>query len=556
MLKKIILCLALTIIFITRVNASDEIDKLFDLSSDSQQHLPYQGYGYIENDKAIFSFTIEPGAYLYQNSFKVSGNDVIYEMSFDKPPAKIKDALGEHEVFFDNVNVSIKILKSNANDILSLAYQGCDHNGICYPQNISKIKLPKIDGYLQSASKNQDNFFNQHFEDNIILTLLLSFLLGISLDLTPCVLPMLAIFSAMITGVKSSNLKDSLILNFTYVLALAFTYTIIGFIFAHFGMLSQGFFQHPVTLLLISCLFIVLALDCMEVLKIKIPSNFNLYLQNKIAKQKRGTLSSAFVFGILSALLATPCTSAPLAGALLYVTTQGNQLLGSLLFLSLGLGMGFPLLLIGVFGRNFLVSFGSFGKIIRNLLAIPLVLTAFYLISHLLGDSYTFILAAVIAFSCAYFIFVILKNKADCSKKLQILITAGIFCLSFLLSLPFIEQEEKLPDGFIAISKLSDLDAYKDQNLLLTFSAQWCANCHALDKEIYSSKEFKEIISNVKPIRIDVTDQNNPLTSELIKHYKIIGVPTYIIIDNTGKITAKQIGLFNFNKLKADLSTF
>lgn len=556
MLKKILLCLALTIMLITKVNASDDIDKLFELSAGSQQHLPYQGYGYIKNDKAIFSFTIEPGAYLYKNGFKVSGNNFVYEMSFDKQPVKTKDALGEHEVFFDNVNVSIKIFKSNANDILSLAYQGCDHNGICYPQNISKIKLPKIDGNLQAAPKDQESFFNQHIEDNIILTLLLSFLLGISLDLTPCVLPMLAIFSAMITGAKSSNFKDSLILNLTYVLALALSYTIIGFIFARFGMLSQGFFQHPVTLLVISGLFIVLALDCMEILKIKVPNKLNLYLQNKLAKQKRGTLSSAFIFGILSALLATPCTSAPLAGALLYVTTQGNQILGSLLFLSLGLGMGFPLLLIGVFGRNILSSFGYFGKIIRNLLAIPLVLTAFYLISHLLGNSYNFILAALIAFSSAYLIFVILKNKANLPKRFHLLITAGIFCLSFLLSFPFIEQEEKLPDGFIAVSKLSDLEAYKDQKLLLTFSAQWCANCHALDKEIYNSKEFKEIINNVKPIRIDVTDQNNPFTAELVEHYKIIGVPTYIIIDNEGKTTAKQTGLFNFSKLKADLSAF
>ncbi len=556
MLKKIILCLALTFIFTVKVNASDDIDKLFDLSSGSQQHLPYQGYGYIKDDKAIFSFTIEPGAYLYQNSFKVSENDIVYEMSFDKSPTTIKDALGEHEVFFDNVNVSIKILKSNANKILSLAYQGCDHNGICYPQNISKIKLPKIDGDFQSISANQESFFNQHIEDNIVLTLLLSFLLGISLDLTPCVLPMLAIFSAMITGVKSCNLKDSLILNFTYVIALALTYTVIGFIFARFGMLSQGFFQHPVTLLCISSLFILLALDCMEVLKIKIPNKLNLYLQNKMAKQKRGTLSSAFLFGIISALLATPCTSAPLAGALLYVTTQGNQILGSLLFLSLGLGMGFPLLLIGIFGRNFLSYFGRFGKIIRNLLAIPLVLTAFYLISHLLGDYYIFVFASLIAFSSAYFVFIILKNKTSISTKFQILITTGIFVLSLLLSLPFTEQEEKIPDGFIAVSKLSDLEAYKDQNLFLTFSAQWCANCHTLDKKIYSSKEFKEIISNVKPIRIDVTDQNNPLTSELVKHYKIIGVPTYIIVNNKGKITAKQIGMFNFTQLKADLSTF
>lgn len=555
MLKKIILCFTLPLLFIAKIDAS-EIDNLFDLSSGIQQQLPYQGYGYIKDDKAIFSFTIETGAYLYKKSFKVSGDDFIYEISFDKQPVKIKDALGEHEVFFDKVNVNIKILQAKPNAVLSLAYQGCDRNGICYPQSISKIKLPEIQNDLQASLANQESFFNQNLEDNILLTLLLSFLLGISLDLTPCVLPMLAIFSAMIIGTKSKNLKDSLILNLTYIFALALTYTVIGFIFAYFGMASQGFFQHPLTLVAISFLFIILALDCMEILSIKMPKAFNLYLQNKMANQKRGSLSSAFVFGVFSALLATPCTSAPLAGALLYVTTQGNQILGSLLFLSLGLGMGFPLLLIGLFGRNFIGSFGRFGKIIRNLLALPLVFTAFYLSSHLLGNFYTVILTFLIAFSIAYISFVMLKNSAKLQKKRQILITFIAFFLSFILVFPFIEQDKKLPEGFITISKLSDLDTYKGQNLLLTFSAQWCANCHALDKDIYSSNEFKEQTDNVKLIRIDVTNQNDPQISELIKYYQIIGVPTYIIIDQNGDIKAKHVGQFKFSKLKADLSVF
>lgn len=559
MLKKLLFILALINLNLPyAAYAQSEMEALFNIPIESQQNLPYKAYSYVKDDCAFFEFTIDKGAWIYADSLKVTGTGFNYNLSFNKKSESHSDALGTREVFYDNLQVKVEILQAQADALLTLSYQGCDAQGICYPQSESSVPLPQIESTAQSLTdtpkSEENNTFGFNIDDNVLLALLISFLLGIGLDLTPCVLPMLAIFSAMITGSKSHSLKDSLILNLSYVVGLALTYTVIGFIFANFGLAAQGLLQHPLTLACISALFIFLALDCMELVTLKLPSRFNLYIQNKITSSKRGSISSALSFGMLSALLATPCTSAPLAGALLYVTTQGNLLIGTLLFLCIGLGMGLPLVLVGIFGRGLFNGVGRFSKLIRNLLAIPLFLAAFYMSSHLLGALYPYIKAATLALCLAYALFISLKNLKGVHNQVNILLAIVIFALGFNLSLYMLKPQASMPEGFIAAHNLEDLKICKAKRCLLTFSAAWCANCHSLDDKIYKGPDFKSLSADIVPIRIDVTDQNDPKIQAFINKYHLIGVPTYILTDNSENIIAKHIGLFDLETLKQDLA--
>ena len=292
---------------------------------------------------------------------------------------------------------------------------------------------------------------------------------------------------------------------------------------------------------------VVFALDCMGIITLKVPLLFNNKLQNKINAQKEGTATKAFIFGALSALITTPCTSAPLAGALIYVMNTNSLLKGSLLFLAIGIGMGLPLVLIGFFGNKFLSTFKGKGQIIRNLLAIPLLIAAVYVTEHLYQEYAAYVKSLVYAFCASYLIYTLkdlLKLKAPAT------ICVLVFILLYNI---FYKMTETIELPFTNIENISNLEHYKGKKVLLTIGADWCSNCHALDKQLYATEDFKKAMDNVVLLRYDFTNPDTKESKEAALKFRLVGVPFAAVIDEDQNIVKTFTGGVSLEELNEAL---
>ena len=408
--------------------------------------------------------------------------------------------------------------------------------------------------------------------ENLLIGLLLCFALGIGLDLTPCVLPMLPIFSAMIIGPNgnrrpmdpsSSNQKKANVdldllsraerlkhlawQNFGYAMGLSLTYTVLGVAFSLLGAQLHGLLQSPVLTALIAILLLICAAACAGWFELKLPQGFTNKLQSKISVLNTRSFSGAFLLGLLSALIASPCTSAPLAGALLYVMQSGNLMIGALVFFAIGLGMAAPLFIIGVFGSKFLQHSGIAGEVIKRVMAIILVVTAYVITRHMMGRSESLFAAATIFICSAYALSTILYIIVR--KKMAVL-TTSISCIAAaaltFMSLPYIQKNNDhntYSEFYGASSKSSLKNVTANNKSYVVFTAEWCTNCKYMEKTIYSQKPFLDATSSIRRVVINITDAADPSIKALVDKYHVVGVPFFVTLDKAGKVVDSGLGL-------------
>ncbi len=184
-------------------------------------------------------------------------------------------------------------------------------------------------------------------------------MLGLGLAFTPCVLPMLPLLSAIVIGQNQRpNMWRAFALSFVYVQGMALTYTLLGLIVAAIGLPFQVALQHPYVMIGLSIIFVLLALSMFGVFTLQLPSSLQTKLSLLSQQQKAGALGGVFLMGMIAGLVASPCTSAPLSGALLYVAQSGDLFTGAITLYLLALGMGVPLILITLFGNKILPKSG------------------------------------------------------------------------------------------------------------------------------------------------------------------------------------------------------
>lgn len=505
----------------------------------------------IDNTEVIdCSIHIKDHAFIYKDSIKVNTKQGIINIESLPEGILHKDLNGTSEIYKNLVLVKVNLINVKQGETLTLTYQGCDSNGICFSPDSYEYTINKT--ISTNALNNQNHSNNELFKqtDNFIIIMLLCLVFGAALDLTPCVLPMLSIYSATILGTKYVNAKGKIKQNLSYIAGLSLTYCVLGLIFAQIGVAAHSVLQHPISIIVLSVLLLVFAFDCAGIIKIKIPMLFNNSLQIAINKQKEGTLAKAFVFGSLSALITTPCTSAPLAGALVYIMTSNSIAKGVLMFLAIGLGMGLPLLLIGTYGSKFLSKFKNHVNQIRHLFAIPLLLGAYYICRHLFGSANIYIEPIVYALCFSYFLGVMLKNKKIASIMMVSLLSFAIVYSLFSEN----NQENKALPNFTKLIEFDSLKKFYGTPTLITVSADWCTNCHELDDTLYSSKEFLKLTKGIDRVRFDFTNPNSKRNIKLTQKLNIIGVPFMALLNEKGQIVGSYTGLIDIEKIKEILN--
>lgn len=586
-------------------SADDSFDDLFKMPEvKTEDHtvatVPFTSTcAYDDHVKIKCKLNLNAGSYIYKDSVQVVSSNAKAVLSSIPNGIDHTDLNGNSKIIDKSFDVEITLVKAQKDDTITLLYRGCDSAGICYPEqktsfvitsdveNSDKIisnddsskqavasddvskkgasatiskqnESSDNDGYKRALSANgamalneadSDISQNQHSlfkaSDSFLLILFLCLIFGAALDLTPCVLPMLSIYSATILGGKFINTAHAFKQNLSYLSGLALTYCVLGLIFAQVGVAAHGVLQHPLSLIVMASLLLIFAFDCMGAIHLKVPSCLNAKLEKTISRQKSGTLKKAFVFGALSALIATPCTSAPLAGALIYVISTNSIVKGMLMFLFIGIGMGVPLLVIGTFGSRFLNIFRGKSNVVKNLLAIPLILGSYFIVKHLFGALDVYIEPFVYALCTAYAVGILLH-----SRKLSIILTSSLATFFVLFSCIFFiaGTTQKLP--FTYGQSYESLSPYKGQKILITVSADWCSNCHELDKKLYSTSEFKEATKDLKLIRFDFTKPDTDENLKLAKKLAIVGVPFVALIDEKGKIKGSYTGDVSLSELK------
>lgn len=585
-------------------SADDSFDALFNMPEvKTENHtvatVPFTSTcAYDEPAKIKCKLNLKAGSYIYKDSVQVVSSNAMAVISSIPNGIDHTDLNGKSKIIDKSFEVKITLLKASKENVISLLYRGCDSAGICYPEQKTNFVITKdVDagkdkllnagnsnkaeftdnssasnltgnvseqtytpenktdrilsstGAMALSATDNNNAQNQHSlfkaSDSFLLILFLCLIFGAALDLTPCVLPMLSIYSATILGGKFINTAHAFKQNLSYLSGLALTYCVLGLVFAQLGVAAHGVLQHPLSLIVMASLLLIFAFDCMGAIHLKVPSCLNAKLEKTISRQKSGTLKKAFVFGALSALIATPCTSAPLAGALIYVISTNSILKGMLMFLFIGIGMGVPLLIIGTFGSRFLNIFRGKSNVVKNLLAIPLILGSYFIVKHLFGALDVYIEPFVYALCTAYAVGILLH-----SRKLSIILTSSLATFFVLFSCIFFiaGTTQKLP--FTYEQSYESLSPYKGQKILITVSADWCSNCHELDKTIYATGEFKEATKNLKLLRFDFTKPDTDDNLKLAKKLSIVGVPFVALIDENGKVKGSFTGNVTLSELK------
>lgn len=555
-----------------------------------------------QGDVIEVTISMAPGSYIYQDSLKASGTNLSLDEEAVLPPAVThQDIQGEHQVYFDSLTLYYPVKSFGAAGAapaeFTFSYQGCDSEGICYPPVRVKLAvdtsllspelqnaypespLPEsaavpdttadsdaavsgssdphaltaidsISAAADSQPQTQDGQILEALSSNFALGLLLCFGLGILLDLTPCVLPMLPIISAMTAGSVNAPRIQVIKQNIGYSAGLCTVYTLLGLLFASVGASLQGILQHPAFLITIAVLLIICALACIDVLHLPLPQGFNNALQNFAGKRQQGRFSSAFILGGVSALIASPCTSAPLAGALLYVMQTGSLVKGAAAFCAISLGMAAPLFVIGLFGSELIKKAGRFTESIKKILAVLLTAAALYLVRTLIDD---FIFALLMGLVIGLGVFYIgfnsarehLRGRQYLPMVLLTLVSLALWQNVYSLCAPeggpaFLsgsaQQNAQLRQHsiFTRISSLDELRQYSSGRILLDFTAEWCTNCKAMEKGVFASEEFATLIKEraLTLLQFDITDVDSPKEQEMINHFKLFGVPYLVVIEN------------------------
>ncbi|MEC8225772.1 MAG: protein-disulfide reductase DsbD, partial [Pseudomonadota bacterium] len=307
-------------------------------------------FDFDQQGKTLFiGWDIAPDYYLYKKKVEIIAKGADIEVPDLGKGVIIEDEFfGKTEVFFDSLNVVSKLSNVTEGAVVKVRFQGCAEAGLCYPPEVRTIPLSVIAGeqvsqaadagnalaaLTQAADTNEassapsqevskpageQSYTDKLASQGLLTNLVIFFLVGVGLAFTPCVFPMFPILSSLIAGQQNLSTKKAFSLSFVYVQGMAVTYAALGLVVASLGGQVQGYLQHPTVLISFSILFVLLAMSMFGWYEIKLPSGMMNKLTQVSNQQKGGNYVGVFMMGVLSGLIASPCTTAPLSAALLY----------------------------------------------------------------------------------------------------------------------------------------------------------------------------------------------------------------------------------------------
>lgn len=495
----------------------------------SQQALPVDQVFQVSvqrlNNKTLTArWTIKPGYYLYRDKIHFQSTPIrINSVVFPKGIIKHNQFIGKYEVYQRHVVTLLKYLHPlpDQNLDMEIRYQGCAIAGFCYPpvvkyltlthsgmstrginQNSTDIgqnSLGNKQGQTIKTASEQSKILSLLAGHNIFWTLISFFGFGLLLSLTPCVLPLIPVLSAIILGQKQLTTVKAFSLSITYVLAMAFTYAVAGVFAGLAGSYLQAFLQSPWVIIIVCALFVGLAFSLFGFYELRLPASWHEKLIHITNRQQGGNYVGVALMGCLSTLVISPCVTAPLVGVLTYIGNTGNAILGGTALFVLGLGSGVPLLIIGTSEGKWLPKSGSWMNGIKIFLGIMMLVMAVWLLARIIPSN---------------------------SRPFRLLHPDQI-----------VRSETS---NFQTIKSISDLNLAlkqaKQQNkpVLVDFYANWCISCKEMERIVFTAPQVKSLMSNFILLRADVT-ANDDQDKALERQFHVIAPPTFLFFAPDGQ---------------------
>jgi thiol:disulfide interchange protein DsbD len=528
------------------------------------------------NDKMQIEADIElaKGMYLYEDKvrFELKKGDGLTIIDIKKPNAIEHD---EDKVYLESPSFVISLkndAKKSVEDIeFVIYYQGCSEDGLCYEPLEKSFSLSVDTSKIVSLQNETPKVVEASETDSIsetissgnIFVIMLTFLgFGILLSLTPCVFPMIPIISGLIVSQgEGLTTKRAFFLSVVYVLAMATAYTIAGVLAGLFGSNLQATLQNPYVIYSFSAVFVALAMSMFGFFELKLPDSLVSKVSSSSNSGKHGVIGVA-IMGFLSALIVGPCVAAPLAGALVYIGKTGDAILGGMALFSMGIGMGLPLIVVGVSAGKFMPRPGEWMTMVTAVFGILMLGVAIWMLEKVAAAEIITLLYALLGIGTSVY-FGMFEQSVHIFKKtvavilfiyssaLFIGVLAGghsmIKPLEIFKAQTVVSQQVQKTKNleFKVVKSVSELDAVLAQNkgkkILLDFSAKWCTACKELEETTFTDADVKTKMFEFVLVRADVTD-NTAKEKELTKKYGLFGPPALLFFDeNSELINAKTV---------------
>ncbi len=481
-------------------------------------------------------FDIADGYYLYRERFKFEAEPGIggASVKFGTPdfPAGVKkkdEFFGEVETYRKQLIVLLPVEKTGGGNTLKLVVtsQGCADVGVCYVpmQTRASVKLagagsgtssvpavtqgpelvpPSSSTAARLSGSATDFDIVALFESGSFWLVLASFFgFGLLLAFTPCMLPMIPILSGIIAGEgRDLNKVRALILSLAYVLGMAVTYAIAGVAAAYSGTLIAAALQNPWVLSGFALVFVWLALSMFGFHDLQLPAFLQDRLSSTHHKLRGGHVASVAGMGVLSAVIVSPCVAAPLAGALLYISQTKDVLLGGGALFSMAMGMGVPLLVVGVSEGAFLPKSGRWMEKVKKFFGVLLLAVAVWIAWPVISP----------------------------------------------LVMPRPEPHGLKFERINSVEELNEKLRAPGKPVMLDFYADWCVSCKEMEAFTFTDAKVKEKLGGMLLLQVDVT-ANTEQHKELLKRFSLFGPPGIIFFDTLG---AEIRGLRVIGYQKAD----
>ena len=528
------------------------------------------------DDGALLAYWDMPdGYYLYRHRFDFTLKDpeaaVLGTAELPPGKAKVDEYFGAVEVYYHRVQARVPIGNAQGPVEVGISYQGCAEAGLCYPPERrwvvvdAALAAPAASAAATAPAAGEPATEEQRLaaalaEQGLLLAVALFFLGGIGLAFTPCVLPMVPILSSIIVGDAETPTRwRSFSLSLAYVLGMAFTYAAVGTLMGLFGasLNLQAALQSPPVLIVFAALFVLLSLAMFGFYELRLPQRWQNALDGLGGRLGGGKHLGVMVMGALSALVVSPCVSAPLAGALIYISASQDAVLGAAALLALGLGMGVPLLIIGSSGGHLLPRAGAWMNAVKAVFGVGLLAVAIWLLERVVPGPISLALWAVLLIGSGVYL-----GGLDAAAKAgwgnfrkAAGFAAALYGALLLIGaasgandpLRPLQQFTAGPSGeeggelqWRPVSSLEEVRAGIEagagagQLTLLDLYADWCISCKIMERSVFPAPAVASRLAEFHLLRADVT-ANNAKDKALLNAFGLFGPPSLVFFDRGGR---------------------
>lgn len=481
------------------------------------------------------------------------GKDINFAFS------KIPVSVYEKEAFIKaSVNVPENIKPGEYKVKAIINYQACNNSTCLAPTSFEQeFVIEVVESGTPVTKTNQEIFTDPNLDQDsgstltddgslmsklessgLVLSLLIVFLGGLALNLTPCVYPLIPITIGYFGGQSEGSSKRLFSLGVLYVLGMALTYSIVGVITALSGAIFGSLLQNMYVIIGIALVFVILSLSMFGVYEFKLPDSLVMK-----AGGAKGGLFGAFFMGLTMGIVAAPCIGPFVLGLVALVGAKGDPYYGFIMFFSLAIGLGLPYLFLAIFSGKIksLPRAGFWMEGVKHIFGFILLGMAFYFIAPLLPKEVNYyLLPAYIIIAALYLL--IIDKMGNNVKGFFIFKTAFsvlMIALAGYMLMP--SQKESIAwEKFEFASYEESLGSNK--KMIIDFYADWCIPCKELDALTFSDPNVIKLTKGFDSYKVDMTKSISEETDAIRKRFDIKGMPTVLIIDSRGKEAARITG--------------